>query len=106
MAIFKIIWYTNNFMTSKLHAEMNLKLMANCLFTEALKAREGHVQSFIITLVWENSLKGSFLYRLELDRQVRWNVLPCWDSILIYSDTALINIDNIAASYTSSFKHP
>ena len=35
-----------------LHAEMYLR---------SPEAREG--QSFIITIVWENNLKGSFLYR-------------------------------------------
>ena len=38
-----------------LHAEMYLRLI------EGPEAREG--QSFIITIVWENNLKGSFLYR-------------------------------------------
>ena len=58
----------------------------------------------MITIVWENNLKGSFLYRFY---NVLWNILPCRDSMFKYrSDGALTNIDNIAASYTSSFLHP
>jgi len=62
MARSKIIWYTNNIMAStQPPCGDKLATYSKSSFLKTLKARKG--QSCIITMVWENNLKGSFLYR-------------------------------------------
>ena len=56
----RIIWYINNFITSaQFPCGGKLAINIKPSFLKTFKATNG--QSFIITTIWEDNLKGSFL---------------------------------------------